>query len=340
MSRIRVGVLRGGPSVEHEVSIKTGENVLRYLPKDKYEGVDIVLQKDGQCLFNNSPQYFQKANYLVDVVFNALHGYFGEDGKVQQILNNLNLPYTGSGALSSSIAMNKVLSRDIFAKSGLKIPRAIVVKEDEPLDEAAGKIFRTMNPFWVVKPASGGSSIGVTIARNFPELVEALENAFRLDSTVIVEEYIKGREVTCGVLENFRDEEHYVLPVIEIIPPAERNFFDYECKYDGSTSEICPVPLDFQLKKEIEDIARQAHRVLGCANYSRTDMIVSPRPSTSFDSAQDKSLGTSGVYLLEINTLPGLTSESLLPKSAEAVGCNFPQLLDHIIELALNRNKF
>jgi len=321
MAKIRVGVLRGGPSTEHDVSLKTGENVLNFLPKDKYEGVDIVLQKDGQCLFDNSPQPFQKANYFADVIFNALHGYFGEDGKVQQILNTLNLPYTGSGALSSSIAMNKVLSRDIFEKSGLKIPRAIVVKEDEPLDEAAGKIFRTMNPFWVAKPASGGSSIGVAIARNFPELVQALENAFRLDRTVIVEEYIKGREVTCGILENFRSEEHYALPVIEIVPPPARNFFDYECKYDGSTREICPASLDFQLKKEIEDIARMAHKALGCASYSRADMIVSPR----------------GIYLLEINTLPGLTSESLVPKAAKAIGCEFPQLLEHIIDLALNK---
>ncbi len=324
MAKIRVGVLRGGPSTEHDVSLKTGENVLQYLPKDKYEGIDIVLQKDGQCLFNNSPQPFQKVHYFADVVFNALHGYFGEDGKVQQILNNLNLLYTGSGALSSSIAMNKVLSRDIFAKSGLKIPRAIVVKEDEPINEAAGKIFRTMNPFWVVKPASGGSSIGVTIARNFSELVQALENAFRLDSTAIVEEYIKGREVTCGILENFRDEEHYALPVIEIIPPAERNFFDYECKYDGSTREICPADFEPSIKREIEEIARLAHRVLGCNGYSRTDMIVSSK----------------GIYLLEVNTLPGLTKESLVPKAAEAIGLSFPQLLEHIIDLALNKKKF
>ncbi len=326
---IKVGVLRGGPSAEHDVSLKTGENVLNFLP-DKYEGVDIVLNKDGYLSANGSPMKIQQLNYLVDVVFNALHGYFGEDGKVQQILNNLNLPYTGSGALSSSIAMNKVLSRDIFAKSGLKIPRAIVVKEDEPINEAAGKIFRTMNPFWVVKPASGGSSIGVTIARNFPELVGALKNAFKLDRAVIVEEYIKGREVTCGVLENFRDEECYALPVIEIVPPAERSFFDYECKYNGSTHEICPAPLDFQLKKEIENIARSAHKALGCNGYSRTDMIVSPACAGRLP----------GIYLLEVNALPGLTSESLLPKSANAVGLEFPQLLEHIIDLALTKRNF
>ncbi len=323
MSKIRVGVLRGGPSTEHDVSLKTGENVLQYLPKDKYEGVDIILNKDGYLSANGSPMKIQQLHYFVDVVFNALHGYFGEDGKIQQILNTMNLPYTGSGALSSSIAMNKVLSRDIFEKSGLKIPRAIVVKEGESSDEAAGQIFRTMNPFWVVKPASGGSSIGVTIARNFPELVQALKNAFGLDSTVIVEEYIKGREVTCGVLENFRDEEHYALPVIEIVPPKERHFFDYECKYDGSTREICPAPLNLELKKEIENIARSAHKALGCAGYSRTDMIVS----------------SGGIYLLEVNTLPGLTSESLLPKSAAAVGLSFPNLLDHLVELALNKNR-
>lgn len=320
--------MRGGPSAEHDVSLKTGENVLKHL-LEKYKGIDLILNKDGQLYADGNFSDIRRLHSSVDVVFNALHGYFGEDGKVQQILDSVKIPYTGSGALASALAMNKVLGREIFKKAGFKIPKAIIVKKGELVEEAAHKIFRTMNPFWVVKPASGGSSIGVTIARNFLELVHALENAFRLDSTVIVEEYIKGREATCGILENFRGQEHYALPVIEIVPPPERHFFDYECKYDGSTREICPANFDIQTKREIENIARRAHQVLGCADYSRADMIVSSRLSTS--------LGASGIYLLEVNTLPGLTSESLVPKSAKAVGCEFPQFLEHIIELALNK---
>ena len=327
--------MRGGPSAEHDVSLKTGENVLKHL-LEKYKGIDLILNKDGQLYADGNFSDIRRLHSSVDVVFNALHGYFGEDGKIQQMLDSFGISYTGSGALASALAMNKVLSREFFKKVGLKIPKAIIVKEGEPIEEAAHKIFRTMNPFWVVKPASGGSSIGINIARNFQDLIQAIKNAFVLDlpagrqgSTVIVEEYIKGREATCGILENFRGQEHYALPVIEIIPPSQKNFFDYECKYDGSTREICPANFDIQTKREIENIARRAHQALGCADYSRADMIVSSRLSTS--------LGASGIYLLEVNTLPGLTSESLVPKSAKAVGCEFPQFLEHIIELALNK---
>ncbi len=320
MSKIRVGVLRGGPSSEHEVSLKTGENVLNYLP-EKYLAIDIVLDKNGQWYFGGSPINPDELSGRTDIIFNALHGHFGEDGKVQHILDTLRMPYTGSGVIASMSAMNKILSRDFFRNAGLKIPQAVVVKKDKPLDEAVHGIFRTIHPFWVVKPASEGSSIGVNIARNFENLIPALERAFNYGSAVLVEEYIKGREVTCGILDGFRDEKHYALPVIEIVPPEERKFFDYECKYDGSTHEICPAHFDISTKREIEKVARQAHKTLNCEGYSRADMIVSPKR----------------VYLLEVNTLPGLTSESLLPKSASAIGLDFPNLIDHLINLALNR---
>ncbi len=324
MAKIKVGVLRGGPSGEHEVSLKTGENVLNFLPKKKYEGLDIVFKKDGQLSANNFPIKIQEIDQVADVVFNALHGQFGEDGEVQQILDRIKIPYTGSGCIASALAMNKVLSREFFKEAGLKMPQAIVLKSKENLEQSVMKIFQKMHPFWVIKPASSGSSIGVSIVKNFHDLVPAIRRAFEFSDEAIVEEYIKGREATCGILENFRGEEHYALPVIEIVPPSHCGFFDYECKYDGSTKEICPSHFDIPTKREIENVARMAHRALGCADYSRADMIVSPR----------------GIYLLEVNTLPGLTSESLVPKSAEVVGLEFPQLLEHLIELALNRRGF
>ncbi len=324
MEKIRVGVLRGGPSEEHEVSLKTGENVLKFLPRKKYEKIDVVLKKDGRLLANKNPIKIQELNEWADVVFNALHGQFGEDGGVQQILDKIKIPYTGSGCMASALGMNKVLSREFFQEAGLKIPRAIVVKSRENLEETAMKIFQTIHPFWVVKPSSSGSSIGVSIVKNFHDLIPAINRAFDFSDEAIIEEYIKGKEATCGILENFRGEEHYALPVIEIVPPSHRSFFDYECKYDGTSREICPSHFDIPTKREIENVAKMAHRALGCADYSRADMIVSNK----------------GVYLLEINTLPGLTSESLVPKSAEVVGLEFPQLLEHLINLALNRERF
>ncbi len=321
MSKVRIGVLRGGPSTEHEVSLKTGENVLKFLP-EKYEGVDIVLSKDGQLAVNGSAINIQQLRYFADVVFNGLHGYFGEDGKIQHILQSLKIPHTGSGVLGSAMAMNKVLSREFFSKAGLKIPRAVIVKKEEPAAEAASRIFQKMNPLWVVKPASGGSSIGVSIAKDFNGLVSGIEKAFEHGSDAIVEEYIKGKEVTCGIIDDFRGQRHYALPVIEILPPEEKDFFDYEAKYNGKSREICPANFEPAVKREIEEVARQAHKTLSCEGYSRTDMIISPR----------------GIYLLEVNTLPGLTSESLLPKSASVIGLDFPNLIDHLINLALNRH--
>ena len=329
MAKITVGVLRGGPSAEHEISLKTGWNVLNFLP-EKYRGVDIVLNKEGKIFEDGEPSNIRRLNHSVDVIFNALHGYFGEDGKAQHIFDSINIPYTGSGALASALGMNKVLSRDIFRKAGLKIPRTIVIKKEEPMREAALGVFRNISPPWVIKPASGGSSIGVSIVHDFSDFVSAIEKAFTLDSTVLAEEYIKGREATCGILDNFRGEEHYALPAIEIIPACAKvsagkpPFFDYEGKYSGSTGEICPATFELPVKREIENMARLGHRALGCRGYSRLDMIVS----------------TKGIYLLELNTLPGLTGESLFPKAAEAVGLEFPRLLEHIIDLALNRHKW
>lgn len=321
MAKIRVGVLRGGPSNEHEVSLKTGENVLEFLPKEKYQSIDILLDRNGKLFVNGSSIKFQQLHYLADVIFNSLHGCFGEDGKIQRLLDDIKMPYTGSGSVASALGMNKVLSRGSFQRAGLKIPRAFVIREDNSIENEAMKIFHKLSPPWVVKPVSGGSSIGVKIIRNFHDLMSAIKGMFDIDTAVIIEEFIKGREVTCGVLDGFRGEEYYALPVIEILPPAQKSFFDYECKYDGSTSEICPAPFDLGTKKEIERSARLAHQTLGCSGYSRSDMIVSSR----------------GIYLLELNTLPGLTSESLLPKSAEAVGLSFPSLLDHILQISLSR---
>ncbi len=323
---IKVGVLRGGPSAEHKVSLKTGEGVLSFLP-EKYEGNDIFLSPEGNWFLNGKISYPEQALRSVDVVFNALHGRFGEDGKVQQILETFGVPYTGSGILASATGMNKMLAREAFSSAGLLVPRATVVSGEENVEDAAYKIFRTMGPSLVVKPLSSGSSMGVSIAHDYPELIGAIKRAL-LDEEevselfsrkVIVEEYIKGREASCGIVEDFRNEKYYALPVIEIIPPDESVFFDYEAKYGGKANEICPANFSDSEKSKMENIAREAHKAVGCRHYSRSDFIVSPR----------------GIYILEINTLPGLTKESLLPKSIRAVGVSYSDFLAHLIDKAI-----
>ena len=318
MPKIKVGVLRGGPSAEYEISLLTGENVLKHLPKDKYEVRDLLWTKDGVLHQDGFPKPPPKIFKSVDVVFNALHGEYGEDGRVQQELELHDVPYTGSGILASAVAMKKHLAKDIFEKSGLKTPRGTVVSKENDLEKKIQEIAKIVPPFWVVKPNGRGSSVGTTIAKSSPELLAGLIKAFSYDRKALVEEYIEGREATCGVLENFRGEKHYALPVIEIVPPDGR-FFDYEVKYSGATREICPGRFDRETSQKLKTAAILAHQVLGCRHYSRSDFIVTPKR---------------GIFALETNTLPGLTSQSLLPKAAEAVGLSFPRLLDHLVSLA------
>lgn len=309
-------------SNEHKVSLKTGENILANLP-EKYSGHDIVLTKNGEWIFNRQFSYPEKIFRSVDVVFNGLHGYFGEDGKVQQLLEHFNVPYTGSAVFASALGMNKLLSRELFLRADLSVPRTIII-EDEDLSQVGQKIFKTLPPPWVIKPISGGSSVGVFICRSFNDLINVLDSKSDFGK-VMIEEYIEGREATCGVIEKFRNQEHYVLPVIEIIPPAEHGFFNYQAKYGGETREICPGNFDRETKNKIEEMARIAHQVLGCRHYSRQDFIISQRQSDGEE-----------VYLLEANTLPGLTKQSLIPKALEAVGASYSEFLDHLITLALN----
>lgn len=321
MSSIVVGVLRGGPSLEHEVSLKTGKSVLDNLPSG-YIGKDIFIDKNTNWHLERKSTEPEKVFRQVDVVLNALHGNYGEDGKVQQLMDSFNVPYTGSGAMASAIGMNKILAKEVFKNAGLKIARGAIAERGGIVGDSARKIFSTMSPPWVVKPSSSGSSVGVSLAKNFIELETTMESAFELGDKILVEEYISGREATCGVIDNFRNQAVYSLPVIEIIPQSGNNFFDYSAKYCGQTRELCPaLSFDLPTKKKIEEMARIAHQAIGARHYSRSDFIVSKKD----------------IYILEINTLPGLTNESLMPKAINAVGSSYKELLNHLISLALNK---
>ena len=235
----------------------------------------------------------------VDVVFNDLHGEYGEDGRIQGLLDCFKVPYTGSGVLASALVMDKIKSYEIFKLHGLNVPKETTLKKGEKV---------------VVKPSCLGSSVGISIVDNQKDLKKAIKKATEKCDTVIIEEYIDGKELTCGILENAKGQKYLALPVTEIIPP-DGHFFDYDVKYDGSTQEITPAKISKKLTKEIQEQSIKAHQVLGCAGYSRADFIVK----------------NNKIYILEVNTLPGLTSESLLPKAAKEAGIKFPKLLDIII---------
>ncbi len=321
MGNIRVGVLRGGRGHEYEVSLKTGRAVLEHLPVEKYQGHDILITKDGQWHWSGLPTSREKISKQVDVVFNALHGEYGEDGKVQNILDGLGLPYTGSGAFASAVGMNKVMANRVFRQAGLRVPHGILIEHsDRELGTLAREVFNRVPPYWIVKPADGGSSVGVYKAKNFDGLVEAIYRAFQYSPRLLVEQCIEGREATCGVVEHFRDTRHYALPPVEIRKPIGQTVWSYDAKYNGGTEEICPGNFSQVIKKEMSELAVRAHEALGLRHYSRADFIVSPH----------------GIYILEINTLPGLTPESLLPKALGAVGCSYDGFLDHILTLAMS----
>ena len=306
----------GGVSSEHEISLSSGRNVLAYLDKNKYIAKLVIISKKGDWIMGGRKTAANKAVKGVDVVFNALHGEYGEDGCIQGLLDSFGKKYTGSGVLASALGMDKIKSKELFQYYGLNVPNYIVL--DKKSDSA--KInFKKLGNIWVIKPAYLGSSVGVSIVKNKKDLKKAINRAFEKCAKVIVEKYIDGQEMTCGVLDNFNGQEYFALPITEIIPPPGR-FFDYQVKYNGSTQEITPARINKSLAKKIQEIAIQAHEILGCKGYSRTDFIVK----------------ANRIYILEVNTLPGLTKESLFPKAAWVAGIEFLELLDIIINNALH----
>lgn len=323
MSFINVGVIRGGPSNEHEVSIKTGGSVIKNIPVDKYKVYDIYIDKDGSWHLGGVPMEINDILEKIDVAWNALHGYYGEDGKIQQILERFGIPYTGSDALSSAIGMNKLLSKEFFIKNNIKTPRHIVIDSDSNDQDRILNIFRTFPMPAIVKPVSSGSSVGLFLVSDFDSMVKAVDEALKHDDKIMIEEYIKGKEATCGVVDEYRGSSVYALPPIEI-RPYHGGLFDYDAKYSGKSEEICPGNFTEEEKKMIERMSIDAHKALGLRHYSRSDFIISPKR---------------GIYILEVNTLPGLTEESLLPKGLKAIGSNLGHFIDHILELALKTKK-
>ncbi len=319
--KTRVAVLRGGPSSEYDVSLVTGAAVLEHLP-DKYEKHDILIDKKGVWHRDGLPKKPADAMRGIDVVVIAMHGEYGEDGKVQKILDGINIPYTGSKALASALGMNKMLSKKAFIENDILTPESLYVELGDDIEADFEEILKSFPLPAVVKPNAAGSSVGVSIARDRDELLAGLKKAAEVSDKILIEQYIPGREATCGVIENFRDQDIYALLPVEIIPREDQDFFDYESKYSETkgAKEVSPANFDHKTTKKIQDMSIAAHKALGMRHYSRSDFMISPE----------------GVYLIEINSLPGMTPTSLLPKSLEAVGATFPQFLEHLVNLALD----
>jgi len=305
--KLRLALLAGGKSGEREVSLKGAEEVFKALNPQKYEERRYDPATDLAKLAAEAD--------TLDVAFILLHGPFGEDGTVQGFLDLLSIPYQGSGVLGSALAMDKNLAKILYRNNGLKVPDWYMAEKEDINNP--GKVLGQLGLPLVIKPASQGSSLGMTIARSEDDITEGLKKAFAIDHQVMIEEFIEGREITGGVLGN---NELTALPLVEIIPGEQYEFFDYDAKYQpGASTEICPAVLDEALTIRAQQYALTAHRALQLRGYSRTDMIISG----------------DDIYVLETNTIPGMTPTSLLPQGAAAAGLDFAALLDRLIELSL-----
>lgn len=309
MTKIRLALIAGGTSDEREVSLRGAAGVEKALDPEKYEVVRYDPATDLAKIAADAGK--------IDAAFLLLHGVHGEDGTIQGFLDLLGIPYQGAGVLGSALAMDKNLAKTMYKLHGLPVAPWVMVEPGDLRD--SGRILTEVGLPCVVKPVRQGSSIGMSIVRAADQLPDALRLALRHDNEVMVEAYIKGRELTVGVLGN---QDLMPLPLIEIIPNDQYEFFDYEAKYQpGASKEICPAPVDDRVREKAQQYALTAHRCLQLRGYSRTDMILSGDE----------------LYLLETNTIPGMTPTSLLPQAAAEAGIPFAQLLDRLIELAMEK---
>lgn len=308
----KIAVLMGGHSLERDISLRGGRRIVSALEDKGYEvkAIDV----DERLVKNMRSE-------TIDLAFLALHGKYGEDGAIQELLDILGIPHTGPGVLSSMLGMNKELAKEIFIREGLDTPRFSALSSGAFREMGASDLLNDivddLGLPLVIKPASQGSALGIQFVNDRKNLAQALISSLSYDDTVLLEEFVEGTEITVGVIGN---EELQALPVVEIVPKKE--FFDFESMYTaGATEYFVPARLSDEMTQKVQDIACRIYRLFGCCDCARIDMIV--RDNTA--------------YVLELNTIPGMTETSLLPLGAKEAGIDFPDLCDMIVCLALAR---
>lgn len=297
---MKVGVLMGGISSEREVSLKSGNSIMDHIDKSKYEVVPIVIDSKEDIIDKVKG---------IDFALLALHGKFGEDGTVQSVLQTLDIPYSGCGPISSGLCMDKDLTKRVLVANGVRTAKWLNVSSVDDIDY---DYIEEMGYPVFVKPTNGGSSVATFKITRREDIQAAVEEGLKWDSEVMIEEYVKGDEITCPVFDG------KMLPVIAIKPNSD--FFDYTQKYAANGADEFVIELEDKLHKEVEAMALETYKALKCQVYSRIDMIIN---------------GEGVPYILEVNTLPGMTSASLFPKSAAAVGIDYSALIDMIIETSI-----
>jgi D-alanine-D-alanine ligase len=301
--KLKVAILYGGPSNEHEVSISSAKNVIENIDTSKFDVVELFIPKDSEFNINDVIET------ECDIVYPVLHGTFGEDGTLQELLERAGIPFVGSGSVSSGIAIDKNASNKLFAENDLCIPKGQIITKDNPKISIDFPI--------IIKPVNEGSSIGLFKCNSLAEYEEMQEDIFSIYKDMLAQEFILGREFTCGVIEI--DGKVVALPVSEIIVDSTK-IFDYKAKYTlGECLEITPADIEVNAAAKIQDIALRCHVLLDCKSISRTDFILTE---------------SNKIYVLETNTLPGMTKTSFIPAEAEAYGLSMKELINCLLESA------
>ena len=308
--KIKIGVLFGGKSAEHDVSLQSARNVINALDKKKYQVVLVKINRNGKFKFDSIKNF--------DVVFPVMHGPFGEDGSMQGLLKLAGVPFVGPSVLGSAVGMDKDVMKRLFRDAGILIGKFIVIKDNEKIN--FNKVKKELGLPVFVKPVNMGSSVGINKVRNEKEFKKAVKEAFKFDTKVIIEEFISGREIECSVLGNKKPTASIPGEII-----ANQEFYSYDAKYiDEGSVAVIPAKIDKKTTKKIQELAIRVFKVLNCEGMGRVDFFL-------------KKNGR--VVVNEINTIPGFTKISMYPKLWEASGMPFSKLLDKLIELAIERFK-
>ena len=307
--KLNVGVIYGGRSSEVDISLSTSREIIKNLNKDKYNIIEIFIpyELDNKWVLD-------LINNKLDIVIIALHGGIGENGSIQGLLECLNISYIGSGVLGSAIGMNKYITKQLLKNANIKVANSLFIKNKDKLNDID---LSNLNYPLVVKPNEDGSSVGIKIVNNFEELIEGINKIRKLGQDILIEEYIKGNEVSCGVIETINGIE--ALEVLDI--KTNSTFYDYDAKYKDNNTYIDVSSLDKDIVDKIKKTARRVFITLNSKDYARVDMIVNDN----------------GIYVLEINTLPGMTSHSLIPKELNIKKISYSEFLDNLIESKLSK---
>lgn len=294
----KIGVMMGGLSREREISLRTGKAILKALQEKGYRACPIYVDQ-------NIVETLSKER--IEIAFLALHGRYGEDGTIQGMLELMRIPYTGSGVLASALALHKIMAKKIFVSEGIPTPQFEEIRKDEI--ERKTEKNSILTPPLVVKPAREGSTIGVSIVRSRNELLAALKEAGNYDNEILIEKYISGKEITVGILEEIP------LPIIEIVPKS--GFYDFHSKYTkGETQYIIPAQIPREKYLYAQEISLKAFKALGCSSFARVDLVTDEEGNP---------------FVIDVNTMPGMTETSLFPKAAEFAGIQFGELVERIL---------